>query len=131
MRVEVTTVFDPVKIASEQASGWLEMWRLFALVVLAVVAATLAYSDVENPVLPDGFRTIVMIAFILFSLMHGITMIRYYHMFNKILTMTTGPDEIVLVKALAPPQQWYVVGILYAIFVLMVICFLFVVGQPN
>ena len=69
---------DLLSIASQQTSGWLAIWRFFAIVVLAIFAAIIAASQHTVEISLPAIRYTAVAAFVVFAAMHLVTLLRYF-----------------------------------------------------
>ena len=126
---------DLVSIASEQARGWLAIWRFFAIVILAIFAAIIAASEAqEGQISLPAISYTATFAFTVFAGMHLVTLLRYFKIYETIDSMVgkldeDAPNERKLIESLAPPKEKRVVIVLYMAFSNIVIWFLLSYGE--
>ena len=108
---------DLLDAASEHARAWMDIWFLFVGVVTALLGALIALKRS----LTNSYAFLLMIGFVIFSIMHGVTIFRHYMVLEQMYAMLdVFDDKGTAIKALLKPMGPVRISIVIAAYTLCV-----------
>ena len=122
------TAGDIVNMASEHADRWMSIWELFVIVTGVLVTVAIAFKESLSDVASK-----LMVAFLIFSTAHGVTIYSHYGTASKIQALLeelkdADGAEVALAESMMPPLPLEATLLLYGLLVSLVAVW---IGGPG